>query len=69
MSDPVVLALLVPGGQHGSVAAQGVEGRLEDSPKHHPCHEGHSRVLAPGVRTEPRTSRSLPTSPENPDPN
>lgn len=47
-SDSVVLALMVLGGQHGSVAPEGTGGRVKDSPKHPWCPKGHSRVPAPG---------------------
>lgn len=47
-SDAVVLALTVPGGHHGPVAPERMGGRVKDSPKHHWCHKGHSRVPAPG---------------------
>lgn len=42
MSDSVVLALMVLGGQHSSVALEGVGGRVTDCSKHHWCHKGHS---------------------------
>lgn len=64
--DSVVLALVVPGGCHGLVASEGVRGRVKDSPEHHWCHKGHSRVPAPGRGGEDRALRQLLTADPRP---